>query len=115
MEATSAAQTDASHPNAGASGVPPTGYDAHTDFKNSAFGTSASDDKVLALRDQMLAGVAGGVAHYLGANPTLVRLLIVAGTLSAGPVIPILYVVAWIIMPDSREGDAVSSTDTIDS
>lgn len=62
-------------------------------------------NKTLDRRDHMLGGVAGGLAHYLDADPTLIRLLIVALTVAMGPVIPVLYIAAWIIVPDGRRVD----------
>lgn len=54
-------------------------------------------------RDRILGGVAGGVAAYLGVDPVLVRLAFVALTLAAGFGV-MLYIVAWIIIPQEPEG-----------
>ncbi len=48
-----------------------------------------------------LGGVASGVAHYLGMDVTLVRLLFVVFTLMAGWGI-VAYVAAWIIVPKAE-------------
>ncbi len=50
--------------------------------------------------DRMIAGVAAGIAHYLGVDPTLVR-LIFAGSLLFGGAGLVLYVILWLIMPES--------------
>ena len=51
--------------------------------------------------DRMLAGVAGGLAEYLDADPALIRILFVILTLLGGGFIGILvYIVLWIIMPE---------------
>ena len=51
--------------------------------------------------DKIIAGVAGGVAEYLNADPTLIRLLFVLIMLLTA-VLPVVlfYVIAWIIMPE---------------
>lgn len=49
--------------------------------------------------DRMLAGVCGGIADYLGADPTVVRIIAVATILLPGPSI-LAYLIAWIIVPE---------------
>ena len=56
--------------------------------------TRTSDDK-------MVAGVCGGLARYLAADPTLVRVLAVVALVFAFPAAIIGYVLAWAIMPTS--------------
>lgn len=52
--------------------------------------------------DRMLAGVAGGLAEYLGIDPAIVRLLFVIISLFGGGLTgPILYVILWIVMPEA--------------
>lgn len=55
-------------------------------------------------RDRMIAGVCGGIAHYIGLDPVLVRLLWVFLTLitGVGPGV-VLYLAAIFIIPESRE------------
>lgn len=48
---------------------------------------------------RMIAGVCAGIARYLNVDPTLVRLLWVLLGLHFGNGI-LLYLLAWIIMPD---------------
>ncbi len=48
-----------------------------------------------------LGGVASGVAHYLGMDVALVRLLFVVFTLMAGWGI-VAYIAAWIIVPQAE-------------
>ena len=48
--------------------------------------------------DRMLAGVAGGIARYLGADVTLVRVVIAALALFTGAGAA-LYLVAWLLIP----------------
>jgi phage shock protein C len=54
--------------------------------------------------DRIVAGVCGGLAEYLGVDPTLVRVLWVFGTLvSLGMIGVLAYLILMIVMP---EGDA---------
>jgi phage shock protein C len=52
--------------------------------------------------DRLLGGVCGGVAAYLGADPTVVRLITVVAALFFGASI-LAYLVAWIVMPEEPE------------
>src|SRR5260370_340453 len=49
--------------------------------------------------DKMLAGVAGGMARYLNADVTLVRVIIAALVLFTGAGVA-LYVAAWLLIPE---------------
>ncbi|MFH1237052.1 MAG: PspC domain-containing protein [Candidatus Aenigmatarchaeota archaeon] len=49
-------------------------------------------------KDKILGGVCGGIAEYLGIDPTIVRILWIIGTLAWGFGI-LLYIVLWIIVP----------------
>ncbi|MFV9506111.1 MAG: PspC domain-containing protein [Oscillochloridaceae bacterium umkhey_bin13] len=48
--------------------------------------------------DRMLAGVAGGIAHYLGVDPVIVRLILVLLAFS-GPAL-FFYPILWLVMPE---------------
>lgn len=51
-------------------------------------------------RTRILGGVCGGLAQWLGWNPTAVRLLyVVVSILSAGFPGALVYVILWIVMP----------------
>jgi len=56
---------------------------------------------------RMLAGVAAGAAEYLGADVTLVRILLVALVLFGGAGIP-LYVAAWLLVPEEGAEHAIA-------
>ena len=51
--------------------------------------------------DRKIAGVCGGMAHYLDLDVTLVRLVWVLVTILAG-IFPgvVVYVLAWIVVPE---------------
>ena len=51
-------------------------------------------------KSKMLAGVCGGIAEYFDVDPVLVRLLFVLLALMGFAGI-ILYLVAWLIIPES--------------
>jgi phage shock protein C len=51
--------------------------------------------------DQMIAGVCGGLARYLGVDPTLVRVGAVIALVFAFPATIVGYVLAWAIMPSA--------------
>ncbi|MEV6900699.1 PspC domain-containing protein [Amycolatopsis sp. NPDC051372] len=53
--------------------------------------------------DRMLTGVCGGWADYLGVDPTMVRIAVVAATvLSAGIMLPV-YVAAAVLTPEATQ------------
>lgn len=52
-------------------------------------------------RDRMIAGVCGGMAKWLGWDPTLVRILYVVASICSAAFPGILvYLILWIIMPE---------------
>ncbi len=48
-----------------------------------------------------ISGVAAGLADYFNVDAALVRLGLAAGTLIGGPIVPIGYIAAWIIIPEA--------------
>jgi phage shock protein PspC (stress-responsive transcriptional regulator) len=55
-------------------------------------------------KHKMIAGVCGGIAEWLGWDPTVVRVLYVVGSiLSAAFPGVLIYVVLWIVMPKAPE------------
>lgn len=56
--------------------------------------------------NRWIAGVSGGLADYLGTDPTLIRLAFVAMTILGGFGLP-LYVLAWLIIPGEGEADSI--------
>lgn len=49
--------------------------------------------------DSPISGVCGGVARYLGLDPTLVRVLAVLLGVFTFPAFVIVYFIAWAVMP----------------
>ena len=58
--------------------------------------------------DKMLAGVAGGIARYLNANVTLVRVIIAAIVLFTGAGAA-LYVAAWLLIPEDGNDQSIAA------
>ena len=57
---------------------------------------------------RMLAGVAGGLARYLNADVTLVRIIIAALALFTGVGLA-LYIAAWLLIPGDGEDQPVAA------
>ncbi|MGH8976078.1 MAG: PspC domain-containing protein [Acidimicrobiia bacterium] len=57
--------------------------------------------------DRKLAGVCGGLAQYLNADATLIRVLFVVLALLGGPGL-VIYLVLWIFVPEEPQGAALS-------
>lgn len=70
-----------------------------------------------------LTGVGGGIAEYIGIDPVWVRVGIIAGSLLTFPLLPIVYIAAWLIIPKQemasppppRPWDARSASETHDA
>ncbi len=63
--------------------------------------------------DKMLAGVAGGIARYLNADVTLVRVIIAALALFTGAGVA-LYIGAWLLIPeDGQDQPAAPQSSTL--
>ncbi|HMK98375.1 MAG TPA: PspC domain-containing protein [Acidimicrobiales bacterium] len=60
--------------------------------------------------DRLVAGVAGGLAQYFGVDPVLVRVGFVVGSLFLGGVGgPLLYLLAWAIVPEEGRATSIAS------
>ncbi len=52
--------------------------------------------------NRMIGGVCGGIARWLGMDPTLVRVIyVLASILSAAFPGILVYIICWIVMPES--------------
>ena len=58
--------------------------------------------------DKILAGVAGGLARYLGADVTLVRVIIAALALFTGAGAA-LYLAAWLLIPADGGDESIAA------
>jgi phage shock protein C len=57
--------------------------------------------------DKLLAGVAGGIAHYLNTDVTLVRIIVAALALFTGAGVA-LYLAAWLLIPADGEDQSIA-------
>lgn len=57
--------------------------------------------------DKMIAGVCGGLASYFNTDPVWFRLGFVLVTLAGGAGI-LIYIVAWLVIPEGSPGDDLS-------
>jgi phage shock protein PspC (stress-responsive transcriptional regulator) len=58
--------------------------------------------------DRMLAGVASGMARYLGVDVLLVRIALVVLVFVGGIGLP-LYLASWILIPDEGTGQSIAA------
>ncbi len=58
--------------------------------------------------DRVLAGVAGGIARYLDADVTLVRVIIAALALLTGAGVA-LYLAAWLLIPEDGADQSLAA------
>jgi phage shock protein PspC (stress-responsive transcriptional regulator) len=58
--------------------------------------------------DRMLAGVASGIAAYLGVDTLLVRIAFAVLTIVGGVGIP-LYLVCWLLIPDQGSAQSIAT------
>ena len=54
------------------------------------------------LNDRMVAGVCGGLAKYMGMDPTVVRLIFVLLFFVTGPGVLLAYLIMMIIVPEEK-------------
>lgn len=53
------------------------------------------------LTDKKIAGICGGLGEYLNVDPTVMRILFVAGFFLTGSLMFWAYLVMWIVMPET--------------
>jgi phage shock protein PspC (stress-responsive transcriptional regulator) len=56
----------------------------------------------------MLAGVASGIARYVGVDATIVRIILAVLTVVGGAGIP-LYLAGWLLIPEEGASQSVAS------
>jgi phage shock protein C len=57
--------------------------------------------------DRVIGGVCGGLGRYFGIDPVILRIAFVLLLLAGGAGL-LLYVIAWIAIPEERPGDALA-------
>ena len=58
--------------------------------------------KLTKSKEKMLCGVCGGIADYIGTDPTVIRILTVLLTLLGGLTVVIAYLITALIMPENE-------------
>ena len=58
--------------------------------------------------DRMIAGVAAGIADYLGADVTILRLVLAVLTFVGGAGVPI-YLACWLLIPEEGSDQSIAS------
>ncbi len=52
-------------------------------------------------QDKRIAGICGGLGEYFNVDPTVMRILFIAGFFLTGSLIFWLYLVLWIVIPEA--------------
>jgi phage shock protein C len=63
--------------------------------------------------DSMIGGVAAGLADYLNADPAIVRIVWAILVVVTGGAALIVYIVAWIVVPEGPEESIAPATDPV--
>jgi phage shock protein PspC (stress-responsive transcriptional regulator) len=59
------------------------------------------------VEDRMLAGVASGVARYLGVDTTIVRIVLAVLTVVGGAGLPV-YLAGWLLIPEEGSEQSIA-------
>lgn len=51
--------------------------------------------------DRKIAGICGGLGEYVNIDPTVMRILFIAGFFLTGMLMFWIYLVMWIVIPDA--------------
>ncbi|MCL2417417.1 MAG: PspC domain-containing protein [Bacteroidales bacterium] len=62
---------------------------------------------------RVIAGICGGIAEYFSIDPVLIRLIFLVMAVFGGAGI-ILYIIAWIIMPERGANDDIQDAEIVD-
>ena len=61
-------------------------------------------------KGRLVAGVCSGVAEYAGIDVNLVRLVLAALTVLTGGFFALVYLAAWIVLPEEGEDTSIAQT-----
>ena len=53
--------------------------------------------------DKWIAGICGGIAEHTGIDATLIRVLLVIGTILGAGSLVVVYLICWVIIPKTPE------------
>ena len=59
--------------------------------------------------DRMIAGVAAGIANYLGADVTIIRIVLAVLTVMGGAGVPV-YLAGWLLIPEEGSDQSIASS-----
>jgi phage shock protein PspC (stress-responsive transcriptional regulator) len=59
--------------------------------------------------DRMIAGVASGIANYLGADVTVIRIILAVLAFVGGAGVPI-YLACWLLIPEEGSDQSIASS-----
>jgi phage shock protein PspC (stress-responsive transcriptional regulator) len=59
-------------------------------------------------KGRLVAGVCSGIGEYVGIDPTVIRLIFVALSLVTVGVFVLVYLAAWILIPEEGEGASIA-------
>ena len=59
-------------------------------------------------KGRLLAGVCSGIGEYTGIDPTVVRVIFLALTLVTAGVFAVVYLAAWVIIPEEGESASIA-------
>jgi phage shock protein PspC (stress-responsive transcriptional regulator) len=60
------------------------------------------------VQDRMLAGVAAGIARFLGVDVTIVRIVLAVLAVAGGTGVPI-YLAGWLLIPEEGSEQSIAS------
>ena len=78
------------------------GYFAYQIFQNNRNGEAATGRLHKSTKDRKVAGVCGGIAEYLNADPTIIRLVFALMVLGWGTGV-LAYIVLALVLPEGEE------------
>ncbi|GAA1754204.1 MULTISPECIES: PspC domain-containing protein [Streptomonospora] len=58
-------------------------------------------------RQRILTGVSGGIGEFVGVDPNIVRVVFVALTIFGAGTAVLLYIAAWLVMPEEDGEDSM--------
>ena len=59
-------------------------------------------------KGRLLAGVCSGIGEYTSIDPTVVRVIFLALTLVTAGVFAVVYLAAWVIIPEEGESASIA-------
>ena len=77
------------------------------DAKAQAIDQSTPHPLTRPVNDRMVAGVAAGLARYLGADVTIIRIVLVVLAFVGGAGVPI-YLAGWLLIPEEGSDESIA-------